>query len=193
MDPVKRSKMAGTVWADKQYRNMARSDDNIDITRSGWKPRLRALYLKIKSLKGDPHYVAMGMAVGVFVAVTPTIPFHTVIALVLAFALKASKPAAVIGVWFSNPITIPPLYYGSYKLGMLLLGRKIVPDPDMHTLQEMLKHGLDITFAMILGGALLGILPAIGAYFLTRHFFRKLRARRARRHKESYTTGRHAK
>lgn len=164
---------------------MARPDDNTDTMHSDWKRRLKSLYLKIKSLKGDPHYVALGMAVGVFVAVTPTIPFHTVIALVLAFALKASKPAAVIGVWFSNPITIPPLYYGSYKVGMLLLDRNFLPDPGVLSLQEMLKHGLDITFAMILGGALLGILPAIGAYFLTRQFFRKLRARRARRLRKS--------
>jgi uncharacterized protein (DUF2062 family) len=168
---------------------MTRPDDNTDNAPSGWKPRLKAFHVKIKSLKGDPHYVALGMAVGVFVSVTPTIPFHTVIALVLAFALKASKPAAVIGVWFSNPITIPPFYYGSYKLGMLLLGRNIAPAPDIHTLQEMLKHGLDITFAMILGGALLGILPAIGAYFLTRHFFRKLRVRRAKHHQEPSTSG----
>ena len=166
---------------------MARPDDITDTKHSDWKQRLKSLYLKIKSLKGDPHYVAMGMAVGVFVAVTPTIPFHTVIALILAFALKASKPAAVIGVWFSNPITIPPLYYGSYKVGMLLLDRNFIPDPGVQSLQEMLKHGLDITFAMILGGALLGILPAIGAYFLTRQFFRKLRARKARRLQKSST------
>jgi uncharacterized protein (DUF2062 family) len=113
------------------------------------------------------------------VAVTPTIPFHTTIALAMAFALKASKPAAVIGVWFSNPITIPPLYYGSYKLGMLLLGRSGGLDPSALSLLELFKKGADVTIAMIIGGAVLGIVPAIASYFLTRHFFRKLRARRA--------------
>jgi len=39
---------------------------------------------KIKQLQGDPHHVALGMAIGVFVGVTPTIPFHTVIAVALA-------------------------------------------------------------------------------------------------------------
>ena len=137
------------------------------------------LFLKFKSLHGDPHYVAMGMAVGVFVAVTPTIPFHTIIALAMAFALKASKPAAVIGVWFSNPITIPPFYFGSYKLGMLMLGRSDEADPSVLSLLELFKQGMDITIAMIIGGVVLGILPAIGAYFVTRNFFRRLRARRA--------------
>lgn len=158
---------------------MANSGNNDKSDRFDWKRRLKALYKKIKSIQGDPHYVALGMAVGVFVAVTPTIPFHTIIALAMAFALKASKPAAVIGVWFSNPITIPPFYYGSYKLGMLMLGRSDDPDPSVLTLMELFKQGVDITIAMIVGGVVLGIVPAIGAYFVTRNFFRKLRARRA--------------
>jgi uncharacterized protein (DUF2062 family) len=158
---------------------MANSGNSEISDRPGWKQRLKALYFKFKSIQGDPHYVAMGMAVGVFVAVTPTIPFHTTIAVVMAFALKASKPAAVIGVWISNPVTIPPLYYGSYKLGMLMLGRSDALDPSALSLQELFKQGADITIAMIIGGALLGIVPAIGSYFITRHFFRKLRARRA--------------
>jgi uncharacterized protein (DUF2062 family) len=157
---------------------MANAGNSDKSDRLSWKQRLNALYIKFKSLNGDPHYVAMGMAVGVFVAVTPTIPFHMAIAVALAFALKASKPAAVIGVWFSNPITVPPLYYGSYKLGMLMLGCIDGPDPPVLSLQELLKQGVDVTIAMIIGGAVLGIVPATASYFVTRYFFRKLRARR---------------
>ncbi|MGD9006577.1 MAG: DUF2062 domain-containing protein [Desulfobacteraceae bacterium] len=157
---------------------MANAGNSDKSDRLSWKQRLNALYIKFKSLNGDPHYVAMGMAVGVFVAVTPTIPFHMAIAVALAFALKASKPAAVIGVWFSNPITVPPLYYGSYKLGMLMLGCSDGPDPPVLSLQELLKQGVDVTIAMIIGGAVLGIVPATASYFVTRYFFRKLRARR---------------
>jgi uncharacterized protein (DUF2062 family) len=158
---------------------MANSGNSDPSDRSHWKQRLGALYARFKSLNGDPHDVAMGLAVGVFVAVTPTIPFHTAIALTLALVLKVSKPAAVIGVWFSNPITIPPMYYGSYKLGMLLLGRSGSPDFSVHSVLELLKQGADVTIAMIIGGAVLGIVPAIASYFVTRHFFRKIRARRA--------------
>jgi uncharacterized protein (DUF2062 family) len=123
----------------------------------------------------------MGMAVGVFVAVTPTIPFHTIIALILAYTLNVSKPAAVIGGWFSNPITIPPLYYGSYKLGMLLLGRSDSLDLSLHSVQVLFKQGTDVMAAMIIGGAVLGIAPAIASYFVTRYFVRRVHARRANR------------
>ena len=76
---------------------------------------------RFKKLQGEPPYIAMGMAVGVFVSITPTIPFHTVIAIALAFILRGSKPAAAIGVWFCNPVTLPLFYLASYKTGMFLL------------------------------------------------------------------------
>ena len=139
---------------------------------------IRAFMGRAKKLQGDPHYVAMGMAIGVFVSITPTIPFHTVAAVALAFVLRGSKPAAAIGVWFSNPVTIPVFYLGSYKAGMFLLGKSIPFDAKYESISELLKLGLDVTVAMIVGGAILGILPGIAAYFITRTIFAKIRSRK---------------
>ncbi len=150
---------------------------------SKWKLRFIDLYKRIKSLQGDPHYVAVGMAAGIFISVTPTMPFHTILAIMFAFLLKGSKPAAVLGVWFCNPVTVGPLYLGSYHLGMFLLGRDIAIN-DLHNiaLPEIMAKGADVAVAMVVGGTLLGIGPAIGAYFLTFHIFRKIRARHKRAH-----------
>jgi len=123
--------------------------------------------------------VAMGMAVGVFVAFTPTIPFHTVLTIGLAFLFKGSKPAALIGSWLNNPLTFPAFYYGSYKLGVFMLGREIHMQVRYDSLKELMRLGSDVAVAMIAGGVLLGILPAIGAYFLTYHLFLKIRAHRS--------------
>jgi uncharacterized protein (DUF2062 family) len=144
-----------------------------------WRIRLKTFYLRVRSLQGDPHYVAMGMAVGVFVAFTPTIPFHTILTIALAFALKGSKPAALIGSWLNNPLTFPVFYYGSYKLGVFMLGRHIPLPLKYDNIKGLMAYGWDVMFAMIAGGALLGILPALGAYFLTFHMFRKIRTHRA--------------
>ncbi len=151
-------------------------------TLNRWRQRLKAFYFRVRSLQGDPHYVAMGMAVGVFVAFTPTIPFHTVLTIALAFFLRGSKPAALIGSWLANPLTFPALYYGSYKLGVLMLGR----DMHMHirygSIKELMTLGWDVGVAMIAGGVLLGILPAVGAYFLTYHLFLRVRSHRSTGH-----------
>ncbi|MEJ2430554.1 MAG: DUF2062 domain-containing protein, partial [Deltaproteobacteria bacterium] len=54
---------------------------------------------QLKELRGKPHEISLGMAIGVFIAVTPTIPFHTVLAVSLAALLRGSKLAAALGVW----------------------------------------------------------------------------------------------
>ena len=140
--------------------------------------KIRQFITRFKQLNGDPHYVALGMAIGVFISVTPTIPFHTVIALALAFILRGSKAAAAIGVWFSNPITIPFFYKGSYDLGISILGNSAPFSTEYESILELLKLGADVTIAMITGGVILGILPAIAAYFITRRIFIKLRLRK---------------
>lgn len=142
------------------------------------KERIRQFIVSFKTLQGDPHYIAMGIGIGVFVGVTPTIPFHTVLALALAFILKGSKPAAIIGVWFGNPLTIPFFYWGSYKIGMLILGNSAPFNAQYITITELMELGLDVTLAMITGGVILGIPPGIASYFITRRIFAGIRSRK---------------
>ena len=61
---------------------------------------------KVGKLHGDLHYAGFEMAIGVFVAMSPTIFFRTILAIALAVLFKASKPAAIIGAWVSNRVTI---------------------------------------------------------------------------------------
>jgi len=146
------------------------------------KRRLHDFVERAKELQGDPHYIAMGMAIGVFVAITPTIPFHTALALALAFILRGSKAAAVIGVWISNPVTIPIFYLGCYTVGNFILGNSIPFDPKYESISELARLGLDVTIVMMVGGVILGIVPGIAAYFITRKIFTTLRARKMQKH-----------
>ncbi|MDP3284037.1 MAG: DUF2062 domain-containing protein [Desulfobacterales bacterium] len=132
----------------------------------------------VKQLKGDPHFIAAGMAIGIFVGITPTFPFHTFIAIILAYILRASKAAAAIGVWVGNPLTIPFIYLGSYKTGALILGTSLPYDAKFTTFTELTKLGLKATIALLTGGIVIGILPAVAAYFITRRLVKKLRSRR---------------
>ncbi len=143
-----------------------------------YREKIRQLIIRFKELNGDPHYVALGMAIGVFISVTPTIPFHTVLAIFLAFILRGSKAAAAIGVWFSNPLTIPFFYKGSYDLGMSVLGNSAPFSTEYESILELLKLGANVTIAMVTGGIILGILPGIAAYFITRKIFIRLRLRK---------------
>jgi uncharacterized protein (DUF2062 family) len=122
---------------------------------------------ELNELRGEPHKIALGMAIGVFIAITPTIPFHTVLAVSVAALLRGSKLAAALGVWVSNPVTIPIFYYGSYRLGKFVLGYPQLVLPADYSLISMMKLGKHVTVAMLHGGILLGIVPGLLAYFLT--------------------------
>jgi uncharacterized protein (DUF2062 family) len=57
-------------------KDMKKTVQSSRLSRRYWKKRVEAYCRRIKSLQGDPHYVAVGMAAGVLVVFTPTIPFH---------------------------------------------------------------------------------------------------------------------
>lgn len=139
--------------------------------------RIKQFLERAKKLQGDPHYIAMGMAVGAFIGVTPTFPFHTALAIFMAFIFKGSKPAAAIGVWIGNPLTMPFFYLGSYKIGMLIIGNGVPFDIKYESLTELLDLGLGVTLALLAGGALLGIVPAVCTYFITLKIFSAIRRR----------------
>ena len=73
--------------------------------------------------------VAGGLAVGLFAGMIPG-PLQMLTAAILAIVLRVNLPVAVLATWFTNPVTIVPLYILAYKLGMLFLGAdgRNVPD-----------------------------------------------------------------
>lgn len=86
-------------------------------------PRLRVL----GPLLEDPNLfhlnrysVSMAFLVGVFLAFFP-LPGQMVLAGFVAFWLRCNLPIAVALVWITNPLTIAPIFFGTYKLGSWLL------------------------------------------------------------------------
>lgn len=147
-----------------------------------WKRKLRLLYLPLLRLKGQPEEVAGGMAIGVFVGMTPTVPLHTVLAVSIAFLLKKSKLAAAAGVWVSNPLMLPLVYLLDYHVGRLIIGKGpaslAVRD---FSLRNLLKLGWEISYPMFIGGLITGFLLAIPSYFITKRLVILYREQRKKR------------
>ena len=60
--------------------------------------------------------VPRGVAIGLFVAVIIPV-MHTAIAALVAIPARANVAVAAVFTLLVNPLTIPPLYYGAYRIG----------------------------------------------------------------------------
>jgi len=125
-------------------------------------------WLKFRRLQEDPRKIAGGMALGVFIGITPTIPFHMVGALALAALLRVSPVTAFIGIQIGNPLTMVPLYVAAYKVGQFLLYRgKPLVFPETFSFKAWICVLWQGGVALQVGGVILALPPAIVAYFLT--------------------------
>jgi hypothetical protein len=75
-------------------------------------------------------------------------------------------------VWLSNPLTMPPLFYGAYLLGCLLLGhpsQQIDIEFTWHWLVSVLGT---LAPPLLLGSLVLALLSSLIGYTLIRTFWR---------------------
>ena len=64
--------------------------------------------------------VSGAFAVGLFWAMIP-MPFQMVAAAATSILFRVNLPIAVALVWITNPLTMPPIFYGAYKVGAWIL------------------------------------------------------------------------
>ncbi|MBW2006781.1 MAG: DUF2062 domain-containing protein [Deltaproteobacteria bacterium] len=169
--------------------------DSFDLKLSR---QLKYYYLRFIRLRGQPHELALGMALGVFTGMMPIMPFQIALAVMLAMLLKSSKITAALGTWISNPLNWYFLYYYSYKIGAWLLSLpeqnavfaaimaavRAGEDP-MVIVGKILGAGGLILAAFLLGGLAMGLCSAGPAYLVFLWIFRAVanwrRKRRERR------------
>lgn len=82
----------------------------------------RDWFVHLLHLDDSAHRIALGAAVGMFVAMTPTIGFQMLLVLLLLWFIPGNRLAGLPMVWITNPATMVPIYYFNFRLGVLLLG-----------------------------------------------------------------------
>jgi uncharacterized protein (DUF2062 family) len=137
--------------------------------------------IRFLRLRGTPEEVAKGVALGIFIGMTPTFGFQMVIALFFAWILKENKIAALIGVWVTNPITAPFIYAGQYETGRILLGMDRSSFPTEFTFEAFKNMGHDILVPLCLGSLLHALLWSVIAYALILRFIPSLRVAKLKR------------
>lgn len=152
----------------------------------------RYYYLKFIRLRGEPCILARGIAVGTFIGITPTIPFHTILALFFAFIFRGSKVAALLATFVvSNPLTFFFQYYISWQIGNWLLPGKhswddvselinlvVTGGNFKETLAAFTHVSVNSLSVLIVGGIILAIPFTALFYFLSHKFFCNIQQKR---------------
>src|SRR5215475_13477520 len=148
----------------------------------GFRRSTRYLAHRVARMPGTPSSIALGFACGVGVVFTPLVGLHLIVALVLAWIVRASPLAAAIGTLASNPWTIPPILIGTYKLGARMMGEHSHHHlPHDVTLVYMLHHPMQLLLPMSLGSLPLGLAAGLVTYFPARYLVKGYQHRRHQR------------
>lgn len=121
-------------------------------------------YLHINSLWAfNRRTLSRAFAIGLFCTFIP-IPFQMVLATIAAIVFYANLPVSIALVWITNPITIPPIFYACYKLGVWLLGSQITQNFDW-TLEQTMTMLPMIWQPFLLGCLVVASMSALVGYF----------------------------
>lgn len=145
--------------------------------------------------RSTPHQIALGAAIGIFVAWTPTIGFQMALAVPICLFLKANPLASIPPVWITNPVTAVPIYGFNYRVGRFILGgpsfqefgrqmrdvfNAMRTDGVWMSLQHLLQVGEEVFWPLVIGSVIVGLLLAVTAYPAAYFLVRRLRAARNR-------------
>jgi uncharacterized protein (DUF2062 family) len=156
----------------------------------------RAAFRRLLAIDDPPERTALAFSIGVFIAFSPFLGIHTIMATLIAFAFRFNKIAIYTGTFINNPfLTLVPIIVVSYGVGALVLGKPLrIPPEGIELLQNpqlltadyyrrLSVQGWHVVLPFTVGGMILSVVCSLVAYPLT---LRALRARQKRRDSRDY-------
>lgn len=170
--------------------------------RNSIKRLIKYNLIRIKRLSGNPHALAGGIAIGVLIGLSPTMPLHTPLIISLALITRTSVVAGIIVSWIvCNPLTFFPIYYIA-----VLLGNYLTPYEISYQKIEMLINqltnggGLEASISVVValgfksiivllvGGFVFSLPFSFLSYYLAVPFFKKRQEKKQKNTPEALNT-----
>jgi uncharacterized protein (DUF2062 family) len=135
--------------------------------------KLTQLTATLSRLPDTPERVALAFAIGVFFGFSPFLGLQTLLGIALAFYLRLSRVAVLLGTWVNLPFVVPVYYAVATEMGARMLGQtppsRLADDVGVAVRQASLSVGAiervlnvlrpmlwPFTLGSTLGGLLLG-------------------------------------
>jgi uncharacterized protein len=148
--------------------------------------RLKRAYAVLFHVEDTPHRTALAFGIGLWIAFSPLLGLHTVMALGIAFAFRLSRGAMLLGAYINNPWTIAPLYVAGTTVGCLLLN--VPPEglvaidweqDGMAFYKSLVDHLRPYLWPYVVGNTVVGLLAGLAGYVLLRNVLERRRAQAA--------------
>ena len=158
----------------------------------------RTAFRRLLAIDDPPERTALAFSIGVFIAFSPFLGLHTILATALAFLFRFNKIAIYTGTFINNPfLTLVPIIIASYAVGAFILGRPLrIPDEGLELLKNprlftgeyyrmlFVQSWSNVVWPFSVGAMALSVVCSLLAYPLT---LRALRAYRKRKKPQIHT------
>lgn len=118
------------------------------------------------------HSVSRAILLGVFWCLVP-IPFQSVPAAITAIWFNANLPLTLVTLWISNPVTMGPMLYAGYVVGILVLGS---PEEATHfqlSWEWISNRLIEVGVPLYIGSLILGVVFSVTAYLVIQQLWRR--------------------
>lgn len=145
----------------------------------------RATFRRLLALDDPPERTALAFSLGVFIAFSPFLGLHTILATLVAFLFRFNKIAVYTGTFINNPfLTLVPIIIASYAIGAFILGRPLsIPAAGIELLKhprlltagyyhQLFRESWDIVWPFSIGGTVLSVVCSLIAYPVTSSLLR---------------------
>lgn len=138
-------------------------------------PHLKRVFGK---LLHDPNLLHLnrrsasgGFFVGLFFAFMP-VPVQMLLAAGAAIIFRVNLPLSVTLVWITNPVTIPPVFYFTYRLGAWLMDAPLKAQKFTFTWGWFSSVFVEIWQPLLLGSTVCGLFAGLAGYAVIRGLWR---------------------
>jgi uncharacterized protein len=151
----------------------------------------RAAFRRLLAIDDPPERTALAFSIGVFIAFSPFLGLHTIMATALTFAFRFNKIAIYTGTFINNPfLTLVPIIIASYAVGAFVLGRPLdLPEEGLQLLKNphifsgeyyrrIFFESWNVVWPFAVGGMVLSVVCSLLAYPLTLRALRSYRRRK---------------
>jgi len=140
---------------------------------------LKRIFLRLILENSTPGGIALGAAIGAFIAVLPVYGLHTVLVIIAAIIVPpANKAAIFLGTNISLPPTFPFITWAGYELGRFIFRGRFAPLAWSDFKNINLQKIADRYPPLFLGSVLLGFICAVIVYGITLLVIKRINRRR---------------